>query len=361
MTAKAALKELIPESKTLRQGRDGALATSALAILRRAPIYDPDLPLHIGGVARLHHSDKSIEYWEIMEQIVLAAIDRGVWSVFVHLGNEVKERFPDSWRVSLLIGRRDEALGKWDDAMKRYMSVTEKDPMRGPAYKRQVAVLKAQRKLPEAVSLLNYYLGLFSGDAEAWGELCSLCLATGRIEHALFAANELILLKYDDIAAHILVADIHMTLGGFQNFLSARRHYSFCLSMRGRTRSMRALYGLWMAAMHLRSENKWKETMYSETFAAVDIEDDNEDEDASGDGEGGGGKESTKRKKVLTVKDRREENDRAIAWAQDAIQAIYASVGESKGTEHSETDGNSSAKSEAHVVSVVAKALSTNS
>jgi hypothetical protein len=247
MTAASTLDSLLERGSAVV---DGSVATEALAVVRRAPLYRPDVSLALAATARAAHSSDSVAYWDITEQLALAAADRGAWAVFDRAVDELRGRFPASWRVDMVLGYLAEARGAWDGALKVYMHVVAGDPLRRPAYRRQVAVLKAQRRGADAIALLNHFLSMFSCDVDAWAELAALCLAEGRMEHALFAANEVLLHSPAGWAAHVAVADVHMTMGGAQHWLSARRHYSASLAAR-RGGNMRALYGLWMAASAL--------------------------------------------------------------------------------------------------------------
>lgn len=122
------------------------------------------------------------------------------------------------------------------------------------AYKRQVAVLKSEMKTPEAVSMLNYYLSFYPNDADAWAELCALCLSLGRLSHALFAASELVVNDPRNHAYLTLTADVYMTCQGKENFLHAREYYAASLMAR-KYGNLRALYGLWLACSLL-SDNE---------------------------------------------------------------------------------------------------------
>lgn len=298
MSASTELASLLQDGKTARNGR---AATQALALVRRAPLYRPDLAMALADSARGANSADSVAYWDITEQHALAAAASGAWAVFDRLITQVRSRFASSWRADMVLGYAAEARGAWDKALRIYMRVVERDPLKSAAYKRQVAVLKAQRRVPEAIALLNYALRHFSCDADGWAELAALCLAEGRMEHALFAANEVLVHSAGGWAAHALVADVHMTIGGYQHFLSARRHYSASVSAR-RKGNLRALYGMWLAASALDKADNWKEPAYSEAQGGGDGNDD------------------------VGAADRKSDNERALAWACSAIHATYDKV-----------------------------------
>jgi hypothetical protein len=315
MTALSKLEELLKGGKA---SHDGSIATQALAIVRRAPLYRPDLAMALAEPARAANGIDYVTYWDVTEQLAVTAADRGDWLAFDRVMDQVRARFPKSWRTDMLFGYLSEVRGAWGIALKTYMDVVEDNPLKSGAYKRQIAVLKAQRKVPEAIALLNYFLQHFSCDLDAWAELAALCLAEGRMEHALFAANEVLMHSGGGHAAHALVADIHMTIGGFQQFLSARRHYSASLSAR-RKGNMRALYGLWLAATSLQLENAWAKPAFSDAL-------DGDGTGADKTGSAGGGDGQPGSKPAVTPAEMKEENQRAVAWAVSAIQSVYQSV-----------------------------------
>lgn len=273
-------------------------AANALSVIRRAPLFRPDVVLELGYLARRLYSAKSLLYWDITEEIAIAAADRGKWDILQNAITEISNRFPKSWRLGMLIGRREESKCLWNSAIKIYMGIVDRNPLSRIAYKRQVAVLKSQCKIQEAIALLNYYLTLFSRDLEAWAELCSLCLSRGRLEHAIFAANELILHSPMDYAAHIVVADVYMTIGGDENVFCARKHYATSLLCKKRS-NMRALYGMWLAAATLSRSNKWNFSHSAEMMQPHGI--------------------------LPSLNELRAENINILQWSRNAIQCANES------------------------------------
>lgn len=326
-SAAAELEELLRGADVAANGR---AASEALAIVRRAPLHRPDLVLALGDVARCAHGSDSVPHWDIAEQHARAAAACGQSGVLERLAGLISARFPRSWRAEMLAGDAAEARGAWTAALRVYMRIVEEDPLRAAAYKRQIAMLKAQRRVPEAIALLNYFLRHFSTDVDGWAELTALCLAEGRMEHALFAANEVLIHSPSRFAAHVLVADVHMTMGGYQNWLSARRHYSASLSAR-RKGNMRALYGMWLAASALQRIGKWKELAYNE----IDGSDVDRDTGGQGDGEGDGEGDGDGNSDFSgddgaddnpTPEKRKRENERVLVWATTAIHFTYDSI-----------------------------------
>lgn len=255
--AEKKLRELIPVTTGLK--KEHLEAKEALALLRTSNLYRPDLVLWLGDAATSQLRPRSIEYWDVQEQICNAAAVLREWDILKSISKRIYDRFPTSFRMRLLFGRRREALSLWPDALKTYVEIIADDPMCQLAYKRQVAVLKSQHKLQEAIAMLNYYLGHFGTDAEAWAELAVLCLEQTRISHALYAANELVLIDPNNHASQTLVADIYMTAGEKEDMILARKHYAASLSLRKKKKNLRALYGVWLASSVLESHFKLPE------------------------------------------------------------------------------------------------------
>jgi ER membrane protein complex subunit 2 len=103
----------------------------------------------------------------------------------------LKDKFPDSPRVETLIGIRMEAEESLDSALKYYEGLLEKDPTNivrvqtsapntrcssctQAAWKRQIAVLRRQGKIEQAVKELSQFLDTFYTDAEGWLELADI-------------------------------------------------------------------------------------------------------------------------------------------------------------------------------------------
>lgn len=247
--AEKKLREIIPV--TTGKDKDVLNAKEALSLLRASNLYRPDLVLWLGDAATSQLRPRSIEYWDVQEQICNAAASLGEWEILKTFSKRIYDRFPKSLRLRLLFGRRREALSLWPDALKTYAEIIADDPMCQLAYKRQIAVLKSQQKMSEAIAMLNYYLSNFGTDAEAWTELAVLCLEQTRISHALYAANELVLIDPNNHSSQTLVADIYMTAGEKEDVLLARKHYAASLSLRKKNKNLRALYGVWLASSAL--------------------------------------------------------------------------------------------------------------
>lgn len=227
-----------------------SVAATALSLISDARLYRPRTVLRLADAVLLAHPPSTRPFWHAVEQLALAAYQVFDSPTAAHFVRRILNRFPNSSRAKLLQAIGHEAHCKWVDAAHAYIRIIHADPLFQPAYKRQVALFKSQLKLPEAAALLHDYLDKFTTDFDAWAELCALDLQLGRFAHAIYAANELLLLDPHNHAAHIVVADVYATLGGVQNLCLARKHYAASLSMRAAP-NLRALYALWLVCATL--------------------------------------------------------------------------------------------------------------
>jgi ER membrane protein complex subunit 2 len=276
----------------------GAIAVKVLALIRGAPLYRPDLVIALGSVARRSTSSLSLANWDFAEQIAVNAADMGRWDIYDRIVEEIGKMFPGSCRLQVLQGLAAEARCEWNNALHIYMNIVEKDATRADARKRQIAVLRSQKKVPEAIALLKHYLESFSTDQEAWAELCAMCLGCGRFSHALFAANEVLIAQPNSYTSHILVADVLMTIGGDENLLAARRHYAASIA-RKRKGNARALYGLWLAALELKSGDEGNPASGHPRIGDAEVE-------------------------VIDSMEGIPGNDRSVLWATAALRAMYS-------------------------------------
>lgn len=225
-----------------------------LLLLRNSRLPRSDLVLRFGDTVLSRLSKSSKEYWEVCAQICKAATELGEFEIMQSFSKRILDRFPQSVRASVLLGCTQEARSLWKAAADTYIGVIKEQPMAPTAYKRQVAVLKSEMKIPEAVSMLNYYLSFYPNDMDAWAELCALCLSLGRYSHALFATSELVVNDPGNHAYLTLTADVYMTCRGKENVLHAREYYAASLIAR-KYGNLRALYGLWLACSLLADNN----------------------------------------------------------------------------------------------------------
>lgn len=221
-------------------------ASALLSLLRDSAVPHPKLVLRHGETALLHHHPTTRMHWEITEQIVQAAHLVGNSEAATKHLTRIQRRFPHSIRTAALVGQDHEVASRWKEASQIYLHALKEHPMAPSIYQRQIAMLKTARRTIEAIALLSHYLNTYAQDVSAWTELCALCLAEGRFSHALFAANEVLMNDGENFAAHILVADVYMTVGGKDEVVLGRAHYASSLNVK-KQGNLRALYGLWLA------------------------------------------------------------------------------------------------------------------
>merc|ERR1719300_270345 len=121
------------------------------------------------------------------------------------------------------------------------------------AKKRQVAIYKAQKKIPEAIEKLNEYLKRFMTDYEGWNEMCDLYLSIHDYSNAAFCLEELLMSNPHNHLYHQKYADIKYTYGGTDNMELARSYYAQAVKLC--PSNMRALYGLFLSAINLSSSS----------------------------------------------------------------------------------------------------------
>lgn len=241
MAAATIINKLLQSSSPL----DSVVASDVLLLIKSAHLFLPHQVLEFGKIALSAHSPSSVLYWDLAEQVVQCACQIRRLDVAKSFLEPITTRFPKSSRALTLKGLVFESNSDWTKAALSYIEILESNPLYKTAHKRQVAVLKSQQKLPEAAALLHRYLEFFSDDFDAWAELCSISLQLERYAHALFAANELLVIDPLNHAAHVVSADIYATLGGLENLILARKHYVASLRARPAP-NLRALYGLWL-------------------------------------------------------------------------------------------------------------------
>ncbi|CAN8066081.1 unnamed protein product [Agarophyton chilense] len=230
------------------------VAARLLCAAAERVLFVPQLVVQHAASALRAHRDTSRVYWDALEQLFVAACHLRDRSTASSALARITKAFPHSARSRLLVALDLEARGHVVAAANHCVRIVADHPCYSNAYKRQIALLKSQRKLPEAAALLHHYLHLFATDFDAWAELCSLALQLQRFAHAIFAANELLLIDPENHAAHVLVADVYATVGGVQHLCLARKHYAASLALRPAP-NLRALYGLWLVCAKLLDGN----------------------------------------------------------------------------------------------------------
>ncbi|KAK7475629.1 hypothetical protein BaRGS_00033122 [Batillaria attramentaria] len=225
-------------------------ARGILRKLREEQVRDGDLVVNLWEDVLLEASHKlGNELWNVYEQVCVAALDCQRLDVADTCIEALNAKFPGSVRVRRLEGMLLEAEGRYEQAREVYKAILDKDDANMFARKRLVAILKAQRKIPEAIEKLNEYLKKFMTDYEGWNELCDMYLSMHDYTNACFCMEELIMSNPHNHLYHQKYADIKYTYGGTDSMEIARTYYAQAVKLC--PNNMRALYGLFLSATNL--------------------------------------------------------------------------------------------------------------
>jgi len=161
---------------------------------------------------------------------------------------------PNSQRIQKLEGLFCEYNGKFQDAEEIYKNILKENPTNLSVMKRLVCIYKAKNNYIKAIEELNKILQLYGTDVATWEELGELYLLESNYEAALFCYEELLVLDSTNCNYHARVADIYYTIGEYDGFMKARKHYTFSLTLLTPGLNPRALYGLLTTAKILAKE-----------------------------------------------------------------------------------------------------------
>lgn len=117
-------------------------------------------PAHLGGTS-------STQYWDTVEQAACAALQAGRVSAGAALADDVTKRFPSSSRAARLQAMVAEARGDKESARAAYAAIRAEHPTNAAAWKRQVAMCKADGDDIGAARALAAYLDVFGADSDA--------------------------------------------------------------------------------------------------------------------------------------------------------------------------------------------------
>lgn len=219
---------------------------------REEPLRNSEEVVEFGECLLLEHGNKlGDELWTIYEQVFLASLDCGKLDLATMCLKELNTQFPGSMRVKKLKGMRLEALERYEEAEKIYDKILEAEPANSVAYKRKIAILKSQNKIPEAIKELNEYLKKFMSDQEAWMELIDLYISLQDLRKAKFCMEELILANPHNHLYHQRFAEILYTMGDLESMEKSRKY--FAQSLKLDNDNLRSLYGFFLSASHLSS------------------------------------------------------------------------------------------------------------
>jgi len=183
------------------------------------------------------------DVWTVYEQVAVACMDCHALDAAKKCINALDSKFPDSTRVGRLEGMWYEAKGSWQKAEKVYSNLVTENPSDTVVHKRRIAMAKAQGNMTGAVEGLNKYLETFMADFDAWRELADIYTTLQMYKQAAFCYEELILGQPTHALYHLGYAELLYTMGGIDNFRTARKYYSAAIELSG-GQNIRALYGL---------------------------------------------------------------------------------------------------------------------
>ncbi|XP_078177801.1 uncharacterized protein LOC144572211 [Carex rostrata] len=226
----------------------GGGAWEYLCLVRRLKVRRPEPVLRL-GLSLLNdpkaRSKLGSEEWTLYEQVAVAAMDCQTIDVAKDCIGILKKKFPDSLRVARLQGMLLEAKGAWAEAERAYAVLLETNPNDQLIHKRKIAMAKAQGNTTLVVEYLNKYLEIFMADHDAWRELAEIYVSLQMYKQAAFCYEELILAQPMVSLYQISYADVLFTMGGLENFQTAKKYYAAAIQLTG-GKNIRALYGVCM-------------------------------------------------------------------------------------------------------------------
>ena len=257
----------VPELDSLAARATSSRSTSArrevLKYLREKRIRRSDLVVAFGGALLASGARLGNEVWDVREQLFLAYLDTHDLDAAEKVLATIERKFTrKSTRVCRLHAQLCEAAAphtesKWKKkggyagAKREYAAVRKLRPNDMLTAKREVAMLRAQGKLPEALLRLSAFVDTFQIDGNAWHELAELNILMGRHREAAFCYEELITSAPATPVYHTKYAELLYTLGGSENVELARHHFAQSLTLQ-KDANHRALLGLLLCASSIK-------------------------------------------------------------------------------------------------------------
>lgn len=216
-----------------------------LTFLQQQKIRRPDLVLDYGQHVMTHYPRRLADrMWSVCEQVLFAALDLHQHDVATRCLDRLASKFsPTSVRVRRLEGMIYEAQGKYRLAREIYADLLKENPANMLVMKREIAILRAQGQISEAIVKCNDLLATFPVDASSWQELAELHCGLARYASAAFCYEELILVHPLESMYHLKLAELYVTMGALDDVRAARKHYCQSLELQ-RSGNTRALVGL---------------------------------------------------------------------------------------------------------------------
>lgn len=239
----SSLAELLQAIDTPDYVPDTATLKELFKALRKAKVRRPDI---VGKYGRriLKTCGDDVEGWAMMEFVLLSAFDIADESLIDACIQPLMRKFTQGNRVRVLIGQWSEYKGDYDAALKIYDEVLKDKPTYIAASKRKVCVYRAQKKWKDAIDQLNSILSVFHADSQSWLELADIYTTLCDYKSASVCYEEIVILNPNSPVFHTRLAEIYYTLGGLDDLIKSRQHYSISLDMLHAPFNLRALYGI---------------------------------------------------------------------------------------------------------------------
>jgi tetratricopeptide (TPR) repeat protein len=192
--------------------------------------------------------------YPILEQVVIAALDLHDHELLKQCLSQLETKFPASARVKRIkTMARLELRERYDEALKVYDDMIKADEANSILYKRKIAIIIAQRRIPEAVKELTEYLKKFMNDQEAWMELSDIYIQEQEYHKAAFCLEELILLNPHNTLYHTRLGEIYYTMSTGDSLDLARSYFAQAIKLN--PNNLRGLYGLFLSTTHPASKS----------------------------------------------------------------------------------------------------------
>ena len=226
---------------------------AVLKYIREKRIRRSDLVAEFGSALLQSGARLGNEVWDVREQLFLAYLDtHSLDEAAAELAVLEKQFTRKSTRVVRMQAQLYEAKGSYDGAAREYAAVRALRPNDMLTAKREVAMLRAQGKLKEALLRLNAFVDTFQIDNNAWHELAELNILMGRHREASFCYEELITSAPATPVFHTKYAELLYTMGGSENIELARHHFAQSLTLQ-KGGNHRALLGLLLCAAAIKA------------------------------------------------------------------------------------------------------------
>ncbi|KAL5478395.1 OCA3 [Sanghuangporus weigelae] len=172
-------------------------------------IVDAGVPLLKNRRATQLDADSSA--W--VEQLALASIDVGKLDIADECIELLKQRFPGSLRVDVLIGIRKEASSPPEAVLEYYDGLLEADESNAAAWKRKIVIFRRSGGVTKAVDQLSKYLDTYYTDIEGWLELVDIYSSCNQYESALKSLQHALLLAPQNPFYVLQAAELAYTAG----------------------------------------------------------------------------------------------------------------------------------------------------